>query len=160
MRSSARRSPPLVEAMLDVQICSGVLEALTGACTSLTRLIGPAAQPSMSGLRDAFEDVSAAVIRTLVSAKDIASRHVSPASQSVTGPDALFDTSGQSSFQSSFGGEDFRVSEGDPTWDALNAYLMQPSATLSANSTGYGLFDTSGISFGTNDLFSTIDLFD
>ena len=79
--------PSLVEAMLDIQACASVLEAMTGTlCRSRPAerpRLTAAHEPDATGVRDAFETVCAAVVRKL--------SDISTTPPSIT-PDPLADT--------------------------------------------------------------------
>lgn len=111
-------------------------------------LTATAAQPTLAGIRDAFEQVSAAVVGTFSARKGPGSRlntppllpaprddlemvndifHVVPGS----GYDGIYnETANQDSVPVDFGAFD------DPAFEALNSFLMDPSSALMTFSDG------------------------
>lgn len=75
-----------VEAVLDVQVCTGLMEALTGESTS--DRADTALTPGTSEIRDAFESVSEKIIRQLSTRAGGPSRATSP--PNVAEPEAPF----------------------------------------------------------------------
>lgn len=110
----------------------------------------------MSGIRDAFEEVSAAVIRTFVHRRETHSRHVSPTRQVPQAAPFERSSTIQGDNSLNFGCSDnvgFGMFDpsGDPTWEALNAFLMEPSGALHSGPEGQfgvGQFDASDL-FGS-----------
>jgi hypothetical protein len=127
--------PNLIDAMLDIQSCSNVLEALS------------ALQPGKSATRDAFEQISVAVIRKLSIRQPVESISTEPANldpsqqsfvstniqSSAVGPDQLQTPHSQLAPQT----QDYLIIpnlESDGVWDALRSFLFDPSATFGEES--------------------------
>jgi hypothetical protein len=121
--------PTPIEAIMDVQACAGVLEALTGAEGLCALALISAHVPGTSGIRDAFELVSTAVVSSFTSQPDQSrmlnnATTTSPVARVGPAPPAIDPAPAE---------EDWAVLFGeDQTMDALNTILFEPVSIFSS----------------------------